>query len=402
MISKSINYLSIVISIPPLLNILGVPSDATYIMLALSSIVYFILIPIDKTKRGFYLNENIFLIATLVPLMWLCSSFIGAINGAPSTNAIRNFFGMNLYWLLIPIYLSKPTIKDIEKSLLLSNLLVFISLVLKIDTFTVSEILAKYSDSDFRLVYSASAIISVPTVGICLNRILTPSKKSEKIEKTLYLHMLLALISAILVFSKGILLSLFIVSTLFLFMIIIDTRNMRQYFPKIFYVILIILVSIFIIFSPIFDLIIFMYSNRESSNSVRTEQFSYLMSELHFLGAGLGTELTSGYKRDDTGYGFELTLVNVLQKMGVFSLLYFVITLLVVLKSAFGVILNAANQAALIAFLCITACLVSGAFNPLLFSPFSVILQLIAIYLMFTPNPGIKQSDESYNFKNSI
>ena len=51
--------------------------------------------------------------------------------------------------------------------------------------------------------------------------------------------------------------------------------------------------------------------------NIRTERASFLIREFSPFGNGLGSSLESGYARDNTGYGFELTYLNIIHKLHV-------------------------------------------------------------------------------------
>ena len=67
--------------------------------------------------------------------------------------------------------------------------------------------------------------------------------------------------------------------------------------------------------------------------NIRTERASFLIREFSPFGNGLGSSLESGYARDNTGYGFELTYLNIIHKLGVFSMalfLYYLSTIILI------------------------------------------------------------------------
>ena len=79
--------------------------------------------------------------------------------------------------------------------------------------------------------------------------------------------------------------------------------------------------------------LLYTFSSEESSNNIRTEQASFLIREFSLFGSGLGSSLESGYSRDSTGYGFELTYLNIIHKLGVFSMalfLYYLSTIILI------------------------------------------------------------------------
>lgn len=152
-----------------------------------------------------------------------------------------------------------------------------------------------------------------------------------------------------------------------------------------------------LLFTNLYEVVLFSFSSGEGSNSVRSEQFDYLVSEWNFTGAGLGSSLDSGYKRDETGYGFELTYVNLVNKLGVFSLplfLSYASTIFYGLKFFFldGKRVAGAWVLGSMAFL------IPGAGNPLLLAPVFVFMHFLAIMLIISelcPDGKADEDDEA-------
>ena len=381
---RPIYFISAMTSVPPLVYIVNISDEVSYLLIGLIAILYVLALFLSGSvhlKRG---QNTLLWFSIIVPIAWLASSLIGIVNGAGGLNAIRNFFGINLFFLVFLVSVARPSLRDIEISVLLANSLVLASLLLNLENLSLQYILIMFAAQDYRLTYSAAAIISVPAISICIYKLVTPESRSVG-ELILYsLQLTFGLIISFLVFSKGVFLTIALIFLIYFFVFLLELRTLRQSPAKLLYLFGFTIVFSIIVASPLFELITFLYSNREASNSVRAEQFGYLISELHFWGAGLGTELDSGYKRDDAGYGFELTLVNLLQKMGVFSSVYFLTVCFVLLRSIVFIFKQGLNPVVILSLSLMLACLVSGSFNPLLFSPFSVTLQIFGIYLSFS------------------
>ena len=148
-----------------------------------------------------------------------------------------------------------------------------------------------------------------------------------------------------------------------------------------------------LLFTDIYNVIAFSFSSGESSNSTRSEQFGYLVSEWSFSGAGLGSSLQSGYQRDETGYGFELTYINLVNKLGVLTIplfLSYVSVLFYGIKFFFfeGRLFTGAWILGLMAFL------IPGAGNPLLLAPVFVFMHFIAIMLVIIELSSQSELDE--------
>ncbi|MNP29767.1 hypothetical protein D3C76_1228050 [compost metagenome] len=149
-----------------------------------------------------------------------------------------------------------------------------------------------------------------------------------------------------------------------------------------------------LLFTDVYNVILFSFSSGEGSNSIRNEQFGYLVSEWSFSGAGLGSSLVSGYQRDETGYGFELTYINLINKLGLLSIplfLSYASTVFFGFKFFFfdGKRVTGAWVLGLMAFL------IPGAGNPLLLAPVFVFMHFIAIILIIaelSPDTALDQA----------
>ena len=131
--------------------------------------------------------------------------------------------------------------------------------------------------------------------------------------------------------------------------------------------------------------LLYTFSNKEISNSLRATQSGYLIKEFSVLGAGLGTPLQSGYVRDQTGYGFELTYLNIIHKLGLFSVAlfgYYFATLALLFYRIFHrkFLLGSFLSLGLMGYLIV------GAGNPLLLSAAAVALHSLAVYILLFPN----------------
>lgn len=378
---RSPDFISAILLVPPIIFFIGAPDELSYFFIGLICLLYLALLLTRINAELSAIRYIIIFISFIIPTMWVIASLNGVINGADASNALRNFFGMNLFIIMILIYASSPTLKTIESAIFLSNFAVFSALLIALRDFSLSSYLISLADKDFRLTYSAAGIISVPTISICVYRLFEPKDFYFRSNYLYILQLLIALTTAFIIFSKGVFLTIFLVVSIHLISVLPYTLNMKITYKRLFFLGLYFGFLMAILLSPILDTLVFLYSNREGSNSVRSEQFWYLINELSFGGAGLGTELKSGYKRDELGYGFELTLLNLIQKMGILALAYFSIIITCILTSTYKIFRRNNILPPLLSLSCMLASLVSGSFNPLLFAPFSVILQLIGIYL---------------------
>ena len=113
-------------------------------------------------------------------------------------------------------------------------------------------------------------------------------------------------------------------------------------------------------------------------NAVRFEQFDKLIEDITWMGRGFGAPLSSGYARSaQFPYGFELSFVNIVHKLGVLSLLYFAF----LVYSGFAVWLSKAANAERYACLALLAYLFPSIGNPIVFAVECVFLHALALYV---------------------
>jgi hypothetical protein len=132
------------------------------------------------------------------------------------------------------------------------------------------------------------------------------------------------------------------------------------------------------------ELLLNSFSGEEASNSIRSEQFDKLVSDFTLLGSGLGSKLSSGYQRDVSGYGFELTFLNLIHKLGVFVIPIFLSYALTISVSIFRIYRKFQVLESFFVLGCMVY-LIPGSGNPLLLSPQAVILHCMAMYIIISP-----------------
>jgi len=120
-------------------------------------------------------------------------------------------------------------------------------------------------------------------------------------------------------------------------------------------------------------------------NSFRPIQADELRSDFNLFGHGLGAGLSTGYSRDDLGYGFELTFHNVVHKFGIFAIFPFLILIVPIVFSAIG-ILRGRNVILNIAAFSLMLYVIPGYGNPLIYAPLNVLLNCLALYFVAHPS----------------
>lgn len=379
------------------------PKYTTYTVVFFFSVVIFLTLAVSlffshkkiiMPSGGQY--SIIYWLCFFIVLSWVIGVFVGVYNGVDWKYVFSNFFGLSLYVLLPLFFIIKPELNVLVKVIVFATIVQFIyGLIFVFDKFylnsgvyfddglSLSTLRSSYSIGylvGFSVMFSVLAYKVFGLKSIQTTLLDSTSKILLKSSTLLFISLFLVVVPAM---SKGyllvtVLIILFITLVIVYFAIIYSKIS---YGTVVFFLILIF--SFSYILENYFDLILYTFSTSETSNNVRAEQAKYLINEFSFWGSGLGSSLDSGYKRDETGYGFELTYLNIVHKLGVFSSFLFITYLLTVflgLKNIFH------NRYVLESFfaLGLMAFLVVGAGNPILLSPLAVFFHMLAIYFLLT------------------
>lgn len=309
------------------------------------------------------------------------------------SHAFRNFFGMVVYGIIpILIFYSVPSISIIRivvAASVFTLLYQIYSLYFSISLITsISEI---NSLSELRVAYNSGTVILFPLLAISAASVFYKNwrQRIELVNINIIFKLLsgraglLFLLTAIIVpsMSKGwILTCVLILITAFCFSAFEYFR--RGVFPIfVFSTFVIVAIGYFLMPTSIHEVIAYTFSQNDISNKIRSEQAQYLINEFSIFGSGLGSALLSGYVRDDTGYGFELTYLNLIHKLGIFSSLLFLAYFFTVLLALYR-IWHQTNLFESYFVFGLMGFLISGAGNPILLSPTTVTLHAFAIYIL--------------------
>ncbi|UQY34398.1 hypothetical protein K8U54_22255 [Pseudomonas fulva] len=326
----------------------------------------------------------VFVLPFFVFCTWCYGVLKGLAGGVTPAYAFSNFFGLSLYLLFYPFFFY-VSVKSIKKVLLIAS---FFACVFAI--YSVFSFFARVGGggeanvvglSGFRTIYSVAFLYVTPFLLLSMVSIFLLGNGSSRI--TLMSFFLLALYSFVLIvpaMSKGyILVFLFLGFLIFSRGVIISFGFLLVRSSLLFLTgLAVFFVLVLLFFTDIYDVLIFSFSSNEPSNSVRSEQFSYLISEWNLQGAGLGSGLVSGYSRDDSGYGFELTYINLINKLGVFSIPLF-LSYIVPVFLGLKLFLIDGDHVRGAWVLGLMAYLIPGAGNPLLLAPVFVFSHFAAI-----------------------
>ena len=385
-------------------NLLILNTDFAYIGIFFCIFAIFF----NLIKINFYKNYTSFFIF-LSLFSWFYGVILGYFNSNPLEAIIRNFAGITFY---IFFFILKIKINDYKKIInftVYSSLSLFLILILNSEIYDVSQLLKlnlelfyKVGSSAFRKIWSShlSLIIFLNTLSFFY--LLKPNFIFHKIKSlnfVKFFSIIFYLLSLVLIIksgSKGFWLSLIFCKSVLFFSALINFRYfsvLRLLFCFFIFIIIIILFKTQIenFYSYLLYLEFNIYNNR-------IIQFEELMNEISFFGIGLGGSLESGYSRDDLNYGFELTFLNLLHKLGIFSLPIILIYIFVIFKSVFNLFFFRNYFNSLISLTLVSFC-IPGAFNPLLFSPFNVILHTLSFIFLSSNFYNLLQSNYNNNSK---
>jgi hypothetical protein len=252
--------------------------------------------------------------------------------------------------------------------------------------------------SELRVVYSLGTLIVLPLVAVgAASLFLADVRSGQQSFSPIfkYLNTKLGIIALLLLviapsMSKG----LFIICTLFIALPLIHSSTIKLYRGVapvgLSVALLLFLLVALLLPKEILDSILYTFSDEELSNSLRSEQFKYLVDEFSFLGSGLGSALKSGYARDDVSfYGFELNYLNIVHKLGVASLPLFASYAATVFLSLYRISKGYRLFESYFA-LGLMGYLIQGIGNPILLSPVTVLMHCMSIHVLTYSSPKEK------------
>lgn len=360
---------------------------AFFIICAVTKLVFSS--PVVGAKKMNAAQFVIFILPLFIFFSWCYGVLVGLSNGVNVSYVFSNFAGLALYILFYIFYYSVRI--DVSKKAL------FFSAICSC-VFGVYSVFSAFASvggggepdqvglSGFRTLYSVTFLYVVPFLFLCLLRLFLQDKSRVNLKSDLKAGIYFLLFGFTLVvpaMSKGFILIFILIFVLvFIKGYALALRSLvigKNLFVMTFVAAL--AGILLLLFTDFYNVLLFSFSSGEGSNSIRSEQFDYLVSEWSFSGAGLGSSLLSGYQRDDTGYGFELTYVNLVNKLGFLSVPLFLSYCTIVffgLKFFFfdDKRVSGAWVLGLMAFL------IPGAGNPLLLAPAFVFMHFIAMTLV--------------------
>jgi hypothetical protein len=108
----------------------------------------------------------------------------------------------------------------------------------------------------------------------------------------------------------------------------------------------------------------------------------YLINEITLAGSGLGSSLHSGYIRDyDSPYGFELTYLNLVHKLGFASIAIFLSYIVVIICALLSLMYKNKFWSGIFILGAMTY-VILGYGNPVLLSPNFVLIHVMCIIII--------------------
>jgi hypothetical protein len=400
-------------------------NEAVYFCLALTIFLYLFSLLIKRTtcSPGFvvskrYLQKQISLTEYVIRaylfnawwlliLTWVYGFSLALLLDVPFENAQRNFFGL-LAYIIFPLLLYSRINEDqVVEIVMIAAWGIILFLIFRcIDFFSQNQINLNNmnSFSEIRFAHSIGALELLPILALNFATLLFKKNWMGYTIKNILCRVLMSkyftipLIFLIIVpsVSKGLFLAILILFIISLSSaLLINIR--RGFLPKyIFYMTPFFIFLITMLPDVFWELLFSTFDSRDIANSTRTEQADYLINEFSFWGSGLGSTLKSGYLRDTDGYGFELTYLNIIHKLGVFCLPLFISYLASFLLIVI-LILKRNNLFYVFFALGCLGFLIVGAGNAVLLSPISVVLHCFAIFVLLNSNRIRSSESISYN-----
>ncbi len=325
----------------------------------------------------------------LMILVWAYGVGLGFLKGNNPFFVVSNFAGMSLYFIYYTFHCFKLNVFILYK-------IVFTACLVNIVYAFIELFISGYASpfyglelNSFRVYYSTGLLVTAPIISLIIARYIFGIDKfilsSYINHKFLGFIVLVFAISALVVLSvsKGFFLSL--VALLLIFLSIVVSKiflygKLRE--SECLYIFIVVgIVSIIVLsFPEIVNVVVYTFSDLEPSNLTRSMQKSYIVSELSFFGKGLGGVLEGGYIRNELlPYAYELTYLNLVHKVGVFSLVPFIIYICTCALAWIDILIlrNIFYPALALGAMMF---LIPSYGNPMLFSPISVVLHCLALY----------------------
>ena len=281
--------------------------------------MYYIFNKLIGRKNENYYNKLFKYFPFLLLITWFYGVFVGILNGNDNVfvnNAGILFFAS--YYFIADNNLSVNQLKKIILNLAIASSIYYL---FNLSSDILSQL--QITNLGIRLGgYTFPGIFAATLLPILFHNILF-KRKNIIIIKNIYINyillILVVLVSVILVASKGIYLSVLVtLSILFYY----SFRQIK--FTFWIFIFIITLLSSLVVNEIDFDKLV-IFSSKDVSNVARYNMLDAMWNELTFLGYGWGAKFQSIVlsSRDISGYSSELSYLNLIHKIGLFSSIFF-------------------------------------------------------------------------------
>ena len=363
--------------------------NSTFVQYAISVIIAILILTSIFIRKKFVKFKTIIdLLPLLMIVTWVYGISLGLLMGNNLLFVFSNFAGMSLYFIYYVIVYFKLNTFALFKVVLAASIINMSYAFYSFFTSDYSNINAVAANS-YRVYYSVGLLVISPIISLIVAKYIFGKSEILSSHPTLskYLGVLFLIlaITALVVFSvsKGFFLVVVAIFLIYIAVIIVRMflygRLLKSSFTYLFALIFGIFLIIFF-YPSIFDFIVLNFSNIESSNKFRTMQSIEIIKRLSLIGSGLGGVFEGGYIRNvNAPYAVELTYLNLIHKIGIFSIIPFLIYIYTsfliwsqLLKSKDFFYPSLALGSILF--------LIPSYGNPVLFAPIMVTLHCIALY----------------------
>ena len=346
------------------------------------------------------LSSTLIWLWPLIIASWLIGIFIGLVNNVDPSFVFRNFLGLLVYMIFPVMLIVSPSLKSLISMIFIAGMVQMFYGFVQSYEFMINPaaFYTGLSFTDMRSVYNTGSIVVFPlfTVGAAY-QLLPKNYFSDDRGRSENYGQMVSILSKSFIFtfltliaivvpsmSKGFILA---TATLFLSVVLFLIRyslKAGRIHKNIVMLLVFLVLLLYLLPSEFYNTIIYSYSLEEESNSVKSEQYKYLIAELTFWGNGLGSSLHSGHAASTKSYAFELTYLNIVHKLGVFSIFLF-LSYVITLTVASIRIIKRVYVFESFFVIGLMGYLIVGIGNPILLDSGAVVLHCIAIYILTKP-----------------
>lgn len=376
---------------------LNLASSYCYVLLILVLISVTIYIFVSHSKIRY--KKGIDFIPLSFFLIWIYGLLIGYYNGNKGTYIVANFAGMFcylLYYVFIILDISVIKLVNVLKFATISTSIIaiiyYVSDALGVDIAFLNNILGDVNQGSST--GQLRAYFTDLNVGFTLWVVSFVYLLIEKKEKKIHLLQGISSKSYILFFlwttfilyfvtaSKGFMLA----GVFYAFLIPIILYGKRMLLGKaslniFLFIILFFLIVLVLVTSDYVNIIIKMFDAEDDSNEIRYLQLAYIIEDVNLWGKGLGAIIPNFSRDANAEYGFELSYVNLIHKLGFLAFVLFYNWIYILVKASRNIYYRKNVFNSTLSLGCM-GYLFPSVGNPLLMHPACVILNCIGLYLL--------------------